>query len=200
MEKIKSNFKKIISEIDEESVVVYEFLKSEFEKGKVLENPLFCFAFRAYYGLDNGGLSLDFKKKYFQIMDSETKLAFSDVLKELFEFENLKGNKSLQVSFTSKLIHTLDNSFPIYDSKVEKYMKWHYFPSDSTKSEAENFDVRVSEYSKRIEKLGNYYKAMIEFEKGYFLNEFDKKFKTQISAEKKIDFILWTAGKLGITI
>ena len=53
---IIDNQSKILSNINDESISVYLFLKNEYKKGRVKENALFQFVFRSFYRLDNAGL------------------------------------------------------------------------------------------------------------------------------------------------
>jgi hypothetical protein len=206
MKEIEEKIDLILSSVDLESIVVYEFLKTEFNKGSIIKNDLFRFSFRAYYGLESGGLSKKFKEEYFIQLEKhrEKEPCFEEIVARLYQIPNLTKEKnptgeSLQVSFTSKLIHTIDNTFPIYDSKVEKYMRWQYIPNDIHKDKCDNLKKRIEGYGRRIKELGDYYKDMIEYKNGLFLEKFEQNFpKINISPEKKIDFILWTAGKIGI--
>lgn len=119
---IEDNLKRIIDNIDQESIDVYNFLKDEFSKSDVNNNHLFQFVFRSFYRIDNAGLTPEFKKEYFKILEeyrSKSKLNFEEVLRRLYEFPNRKGNKNtFQFSFVTKMFNTIDNSMPIYDSEV----------------------------------------------------------------------------------
>lgn len=124
------NIDHIIKEIDEkqdnilknlssEDIDVYSFLKNEYAKENISKNLLFQFVFRSYYGLENAGLSYELKSRYFELLaDKQTNLEI--ILSELYEIPTAKGKHSIQFSFATKLLHTIDNNKPIYDSKVAK--------------------------------------------------------------------------------
>ena len=193
LEPILGNLEEIILNIDEESIKVYEFLKTEFSKGDILENHIFQFCFRSFYGLDSAGLTEDFKNHYFKLLvnitPNDTILDdLKKIVNELYEIKNLKGSSSLQISFATKLLHTVDNSFPIYDSKVVALMGFKNPPHYLTK------DVRLEKFVAQIEELRAFYNILSNQEN--VIKKFDERFKTVISKEKKLDFILWSAGKL----
>lgn len=75
----------IIESIEQESIDVYNFLKMEFSNSNVNENHLFQFTFRSFYRLDNAGLTSDFKREYFKILENnrgEKQLDFEKVLRQ----------------------------------------------------------------------------------------------------------------------
>jgi hypothetical protein len=197
VEYISNNLNAIIANIAHESVDVYQYLKTEFENIDVSENYFFQFVFRSFYGLDSAGLKHDFKKKYFELLQlnkGNPSPDFRSIIKQLYEIKNIKEKESLQISFTSKLIHTLQNDYPIYDSKVASLMRFPYLPSSV------NIDDRIDGYMRQIEELKGLYSSIEKNLDKKFLIEFDTHFKNQlktpISIQKKIDFILWSAGKL----
>lgn len=102
----------------EESIRVYEWLEAH--KGKP-ENPVFQFVFRSYYRIDNAGLTSDWKVRYFEFL-SQRERSLRTILEGLYHIQTKKKVKSLQVSFATKLLHTLDTSQPIYDSKVTELL------------------------------------------------------------------------------
>ncbi len=60
--KIMGKKQEIIKKLTQESIDVYLFLKREFKKGKITNNTLFQFVYRAFYTLDSAGLTEEFKK------------------------------------------------------------------------------------------------------------------------------------------
>ena len=108
----------ILSNLDNESVVVYIFLKKEFDKSNITNNLLFQFVFRSFYRLDNAGLSDNLKKHFFKLLaEKQTKLDI--ILSDLYEIPRLKKDNSIQFSFATKLLHTVDNDKPIFDKYIE---------------------------------------------------------------------------------
>lgn len=196
-EKINTYASKIVENIDPESIDVYLFLSDQYRKGDVSTNYLFQFVFRSFYRIDNAGLTSEFKDKYFELMEEARKsqnLDLSYLSKELFKFPNKKGLNTLQFSFISKLANTVDASYPIFDSEISGLygFKRPYNYKD--------FDVRLNEYLAFYSKLkSDYRKALkrnlLEFAMNTFEASFPQKEKP-IPEIKKIDFLLWSAGKL----
>ena len=90
----------------EESIRVYEWLEAHKEKP---ENPVFQFVFRSYYRIDNAGLTSDWKVRYFEFL-SQRERSLKTILEGLYHIPTKKKVKSLQFSFATKLLHTLDAS------------------------------------------------------------------------------------------
>jgi len=106
-----------LANLNQGSIDVLKFLQSEFYKGDVSRNQLFQFVFRSFYRLDNAGLTPEFKKKYFELMESSRGKQLFDIkiiLCELEKFPRTKEKKkgeekgSLQFSFATKLMNTID--------------------------------------------------------------------------------------------
>ena len=117
--KILDNKKLILDNFDKESIYVYEFLQKQFNKNgtDITNDYVFQFVFRSYYRLDNAGLTSNFKTKYFELME-KNEVNLKEILSELYEFETLRNKKTIQFSFATKLLHTIDASNPIFDSKM----------------------------------------------------------------------------------
>ena len=187
----------IVENIAPESVDVYLFLSEQFSRGDVCSNYLFQFVFRSFYRIDNAGLTPEFKDRYFELMEQAKKsgkLDLSYLSKELFRLPNRKGNNTLQFSFVSKLANTVDASYPIFDSEIGGL---YGFKRPYNYKE---FEVRLSEYLAFYSKLKSDYhhvleKNVLEFAIKEFETAFPHKNKP-IPDIKKLDFLLWSAGKL----
>ncbi len=191
---IEDNSTEIIENIDQESVDVYNFLKSEFKKSNVTENYLFQFVFRNFYRIDNAGLTPEFKKEYFKILEqnrNEKQFDFKKVLRRLYSFPNRKGQNTLQFSFATKMFHTINDMMPIYDNEVAKMF------SMSRPYQSE-FEIKLDKYLDQLDKIQNAYEQIIDqalLPKTIGL--FDQVFKdNKLSEMKKLDFIFWSAGKI----
>lgn len=105
----------------------------------------------------------------------------------------LKGDNSLQFSFVTKLAHTINISYPIYDEEVARAFSF-------TKPSSGTFETR-------LEKLLTFY-AMLRLAYSDILAEcllsetiqaFRAKFSEQTETMhdvKVLDFFFWSAGKL----
>jgi len=197
IEKIESNSVDVIDKIKEESIEVYNFLKDQFENSNVEENYLFQFVYRSFYRLDNAGLTNDFKIEYFKILQKfrNNKVINSETIREianrLSPILNAKEQESLQFSFITKLLNTIDNKRAIYDSEVARMFNY----KRPTKGE---FEEKLNVYLKQLEVIQNTYDEII---KNNLLPKttslFDETFgKYNLNQIKKLDFIVWAAGKI----
>jgi hypothetical protein len=169
----------------EESIKVYEWLEAHKEKP---ENPVFQFVFRSYYRIDSAGLTSDWKGRYFEFL-SQRERSLKTILEGLYHIPTKKKVKSLQFSFATKLLHTLDTSQPIYDSKVAELLG---LPVKKGKAFAANINTCIAVY----EKLREVQQQLLSDEpiKNQIAALKDR-YNSQISDEKALDFLLWSAGK-----
>ena len=184
----------IMENIEQESIDVFNFLKSEFEKSDVSENYLFQFVFRSFFRLDNAGLTPEFKTEYFNILErlrNNKQHDFDVVLKKLYDFPNRKGQNTLQFSFATKLFNMINNDTPIYDSEVAKMF-------GLSRPNYGDVDKRMDKFLDQFDIISNgYNEIMKERLLSRAIELFDKKFANHNLTEmKKIDFIFWSAGKM----
>jgi len=191
---IKSLERDIINNIKREQIAVYKFLQQEFAKGDITLNYLFQFVFRTFYRIDSAGLTDNFKREYFKIMEEKR---FSDILDpqeivlRLYPFKRIKGDQSIQFSFTTKLIHTINVDFPIYDSEVAKVFQFttYYIP---------NVERKVARYLEQHKIIVEVYEKILKDNllKNTF-QLFENKFvDSKLPDIKKLDFIIWSCGKI----
>ena len=199
-------FNQIIKEIDEkqddilsklnfEDIAVYSFLKNEYAKGNILNNLVFQFVFRSYYGLDNAGLSDEIKSRFFELLaQKQTNLEL--ILSELYEIPTLKGKNTIQFSFATKLLHAINNDKPIYDRNVGEIIDKQVEDSSYSKDKRVRSCIEIYNF---LEKL---YLNMLHDERiTNIISKFRSKFKVddkKISDTKVLDFIMWSLGKLKI--
>ncbi|WHZ02842.1 hypothetical protein QNH48_28645 [Neobacillus sp. YX16] len=184
----------IMNNLKEESVAVYAYITKEFNKGNITENPVFQFMYRSYYRLDHSGLMPEFKQAYFAIMEElrgSVDIDLIQIIDRLYEYPRRKGDKSVQFSFATKLANTINRSYPIYDSEVAKvfgFSKYHI----------KNKEQKIKRYMNQYQYLINTYNVMTNDERFMeMIKEFDRKFDGyHLPIVKKIDFIIWSAGKL----
>jgi hypothetical protein len=167
----------------EESVRVYEWLEAHKQEP---ENPVFQFVFRSYYRIDNAGLTFDWKVRYFRFL-SQKERNLRTILEGLYHIPTKKNVKSLQLSFATKLLHTLDTSQPIYDSKVAELLG---LPVRRGKDFEANINTCITVYKKLQESQQELLsddgiKTQVAALKDYY--------NSQISDEKALDFLLWSA-------
>lgn len=191
---IEAHSTRIIENIDQESIDVYNFLKNEHAASNVAKNPLFQFVYRSYYRLDNAGLTSEFKKEYFIILQEwrmSREFDFRAVLERLYRIQNRKGQNKLQFSFATKMANTINDKSPIYDSYVAKMFSL-------SKPSSKKLEDRISKYLMQLNSIEKGYKQLTEQKLlPNTLRLFDKTFtSSRLSEMKKLDFIFWSSGKL----
>jgi len=193
---IEENHQNIIENINIESINVYLFIQKQFELPNIPENHLFQFVYRSFYRLDNAGLTLKFKSAYFELMEKNRNVSafnFKEIIKELYKYPPIKKNieNTFQFSFVTKMISTINDKYPIYDSKVAKVFNF-------SKPISKDFDKKFEVYLIQFNKIIDTYNEI--FENNLLpltISEFDKKFPNiDLSMTKKLDFIFWSAGKI----
>ena len=182
--------------LSEESIVkiraglpVYKSIKRMVDKCK--EKAFLCETFqKTFDGFYKIRRDAEWRKKYFQFMhkhfndNPSDKPSFEATLGALRGF----GKDSVEPSFASKLLHTLDNDLPIWDSIVTVFL------------EKENVIVKPKRCDADYEKkCAATYEKMVNWYKSDKAKEYAAYFETifpgePISEAKKIDFILWGLG------
>ncbi len=190
---INENKIDIIQNIDYESVEVFKFLTNEYNNSDVSENFLFQFIYRSYYRLDLAGLSKEFKTEYFKIMQEfryTGNIDILEIIEKLYNFENLRGLKSIQFSFATKLANTIDKNIPIYDSQVCKVFNF-------SRPNQKDLDKKIASYFEQLSIISSTYNDIIDKDSiKETLILFNGRFDNTNSEMKKLDFIFWSAGKL----
>lgn len=192
---IENYSEEIIKNIEQESIDVYNFLKKEFNNSNVSNNHLFQFVYRSFYRLDNAGLTQEFKNKYFQILEeyrNESEFHFEKVLQKLYHIPNIKGNeKTFQFSFVTKMYNIINDSIPIYDSKVAKVFSM-------SKPHQKEFEIKLSKHLEQLKQIQKGYEIILEQNLlPKTIKLFDSTFKdNKLSEMKKLDFIFWSSGKI----
>jgi len=189
---IVDNRDKILLNLDKESIDVYIFLKKEYEKGNINNNKVFQFVFRSFYRLDNAGLSDEQKIHFFELMSNKD-ISLNKILLDLYNFPTKRNKNSLQLSFATKLLHTIDNQRPIFDAEVTAVMGYK-LPQGS------EIDIRIVKSEKLYMDLFQLYNELLsQKEIENVVRLFREKFNVQendVSNEKALDFIIWSLGKI----
>mgnify|MGYP001592693961 CR=1 FL=1 len=113
------------------------------------------------------------------------------ILSELYEIPTLKGKNTIQFSFATKLLHTIDNNKPIYDQNLAGIIKrWR---QGFNKDEKISSCIEIYNY---LEKL--YLNMLQDTRITGIISKFRLKFKDSkdISDTKILDFIMWSYGDL----
>ena len=132
-------------------------------------------AYKRFYVMHVARFSDHFYDQYFDYLNThigDSSITFIEV------YEYINGiHKKRQPSFSSKLLHTINPDYPIYDSKVLKAL-----------------NIKGNDPIEKYRAICNWYSSFNRTkEEELWVNEFDKAHPNavNISKTKKIDFILW---------
>ena len=199
IELIKNNKISIINNLDLESIEVYKFLVDRFKETEdISKDEVYKFLYRSFYRIDNAGLTKEFKNEYFKILQEyKTVSEYSDetiisIANRLDKFLTKKNVKSFQFSFISKMLNTIDVNSPIWDSEVRLVFNFKTIKSTLPLDTKIKMAIEQLEYMK-----GEYKKIGSSNLLNEIIQELDEKYGTvNISFNKKLDFILWSCGKI----
>ncbi len=181
----------IVDLIPPESIAAYLYIKQRLKNKKSIYKDFeFRFVFSSFYGISNKTMDTQAADAYFYIFEKARKscsLSLSNLLIE--HYNKSKGKKKYHFSFITKLMHSIDDELPIYDSNINKVLK----PRFSYKNEG------------KIENATDYYNRLIKWYKKEMpanrklrnaIQFFRNNFNCDLINDVKIaDFILWQAGK-----
>lgn len=186
----------LLENLDPESIDVYVFLSRRFAECDASRDRVFQFLFRSFYRMDSAGLKTEFKTKYFKMLQEHRRRDDVDLrglAKVFYEIKRRKEDKSLQFSFVTKLAHTINVSYPIYDNEVASAFAFRW-PVNGT-------------LDQRLDRLMGFYEwfrlayatILSENLMGPTVQGFRTKFPEQtpfIADIKVLDFLFWSTGKL----
>ena len=173
---------------DKESLDSYIFISSEFKKGNIRTNVRFCQKYKEFYVMTAAGLTQTFFDKYFQLLeDRETDLR--KILRALSRIPRRKGDYAVELSFATKLIHTVDNNSPIFDSNVAKVFGLTLKP-------IKDLDRKIEDRVHTYELLKSKFKMLLKNpEIQEIISDFKERLGVNINDVKMLDFILWKLGE-----
>jgi len=189
---IKEYREKIFRELskDKKSFDDYKFIMAKFEGGNIANNDEFKKVYRRFYVLNVGGLGEKLIDRYFELLQ-RGEMDIKKILIELSKIPRLNGKPAVLLSFASKLIHTVDNDQPIYDSRVTKIFNIKL--NDNIKDINEKIDDRLAAYDLLKRKFNE---ILVSQEIREIIKDFKERLKVNIGDVKTLDFILWKLGDI----
>jgi len=187
-----------LDKITQEDIEVYNFIQEQFKKteGNITNNYLFQFVFKKYYfGFNERFYKKEFFDGYFSIFsdkDVQEKIAtdidVSKVIEEIMDYL-YPYNQKLEISYTTKMIHTINPNYPIYDSNVIKALKLKITYN-------KNLNMRKKQYLNKYQEIVNIYNCLLE--KKMLSNLIDiisaERDLSKLNDIKILDYIFWSAG------
>jgi len=169
----------------------YFYIKKQYRKGNIQNNPEFQRVYKKFYAMNAAGLTPEFLKEYFRIL-SNKEINLKKILKKLYKIPRRRGDRAVHFSFSTKLLHTINNDLPIYDKLVGKFL--------NLKIIGKNKIDRINSCNEAYGKLKRLYNELINNRKiKKIILEFREKFncgKEKISDTKILDFVIWAKGQL----
>lgn len=182
----------------EVGLLQYEYIRSHFDLG---DNEDFREVFTNFYLSSQGKMRQEDNRNPFfeKLFNTEPNQNLIELVQYLYDHLALS---MYEFSFATKLLHTINNNSPIYDSKVYEYLK--------REEDVDFIDIQSSRRKKngrlmnkleRIEhnwnELNEWYGSFLQSPRGReWINYFDEHFPrySHINNVKKIDFIIFSCS------
>lgn len=187
----------IYDKLDKDHFEKYFTIARKYKAGAI-DNE-FKQVFASFYVLNGaGGFSSEQREFYFDLLKNDSMADFSLIMQKLYEIPRRISNGMNQhrffLSFTTKLLHTKNNSLPIYDKNIACILGLQpqaYGPIEDRMQNRKNI---YQELQDRISGLlkENYIKDITaSFRKNFKENKNDFWDDILISDTKILDSILW---------
>jgi hypothetical protein len=170
----------------------YLALADMFNAGSVSDNDEYQGVYRKYWQLNAARLSDSFCKHYFRVMEDcrhADQLSIENIVEALYSVpSNSKGRKTIQFSFATKLLHTVNNTLPVYDSLLSDF---YFFPQIKP---SWNYSKKLAAYLRAYDFLLREHKRVLD---NGLLSESIRKFRDRFALpgtytdQKIIDTVLW---------
>jgi len=192
---INQNIETVLLEIPKGHDTDYQWLADTLRNTDVSSNIEFQKKYRSYWVMRYIAPDSQFNQKYFIILEelkNRKDLYFRAVAEQLSSLPHDSEGKrlSFQFSFISKLLHSIDNTSPIYDSMIKDFFYLPDIDGNDVREKIEQSEV-VLEFLKnemaRIKSEGLLKEAIDQFKKRFQLVTF--------SDNKIIDSLIWAFVK-----
>lgn len=158
----------------------YRFIMEKVQRVDVSLDEGFQKTYENFYTL--GRYPKEFRRDYFAYMErcKETELSFEEALSYFLKYG------TLEVSFSSKLVHTLNPEQPIWDKNVTDQHFGYKIPTYGTKDREKKILDRYKRYKR------DFLKYVASDDGKTIIRAFDEAFpETGFTDLKKVDFVLW---------
>jgi hypothetical protein len=198
IQELKNNLEQILIELKRrrKDVNKYIFLKTKFSKGCNMENDIeFEDTYKTFYVMRRAGLTDEYFKKYFELLNTRdfgNQNKLTDFLTKMDGILTSQNHNSIQFSFATKALHTINNDLPIYDVHVGNFFQLRN-PNDTRLPIQDRIATRQRIYNELITKFSNLL-SLDETRK--YLSGIRSKLNGAdvINDTKLLDFIIWLYG------
>lgn len=188
---IIDNKNEILSNLKQKDIDKYCYIKNRFEDSSILNDLKFQSIFKQFYIMNSAGLSEEWKTYFFKLL-SDKQYDLKYILSELYEIPRRDGKRSVQFSFSTKLLHTINNTDPIYDKLVGVIINKKV--TGLTKEEKIQSCLGIYNF------LRDLYSDLIKDKQiRSVIDEFRSKFNVgcqDVSDVKVLDFMIWSLGDI----
>lgn len=180
----------IVDSIDPWEVAEYDWLRETTGQSGTASYQQ---RYKNFWGMNVAQLSSPFYTTYFEFLSATAMPTPTDLCQILYESSTRRdGRQTLQFSFATKLLHTINPRLPIYDSLAARFFLFEAPSSDRPVNERikkliEFYDFRGTEYA-RVIKGGQ-----LTFAIAAFRQQFNPR---QHTDEKIIDWLIWALVNL----
>lgn len=190
---ILEDYERVVNSIPLEKLDVYLYLHTVFQDTYVPDDTLYQFIFRHFFRLDNPSLTKEFETYYFKVMEEQRgydRPNIVQITKNLYEVKNHKGNHTMQFPLAAAMLHTMNPSFPSYDSDIVKAFDY------SSTYHLSGFDKKMKRYIGQYQHTFKTYEELLEDEAlEPVFHHFDERFPGYgLPKVKKLDLIVSQMG------
>ncbi len=171
----------------ESEIEPYIKIMQSYNENKIDYN--FMAIYKQFYRLNAARLSDSFLNEYFEILKRKSSKDVLEIANKLEKIAcNSKNARKVHFSFSTKLMHTMDENSPIYDSAISAF---YFLPSIKVEWSIEQ---KLQSYEKAYHFLKDEYSRIVDKNLlGEALEIFNKKVNgsDKICNIKKIDYLIW---------
>ena len=183
--KILNNQKVIIEKIPPRMLNTYYWLQDNLHLRNVARDLEYRRKFAGYYRMRF--VSQQYRDRFFSLFEAiknDVELSFVDVARNLSQVEGRH-----ELSFISKMLHTIDPSRPIYDSQVDQALQIH-------RTYGPDIELKIQQDEEILKQISFVYQCLeASPEMAKPLAAFDQIIPSRtMSIAKKLDFLLWALG------
>lgn len=175
----------ILSSTTSEEVSEYDWLRQNLGQA---HTTAYQQRFRGFWAMNRAQLSSGFYATYFEFLKTRKPPTLESLCRELYDSSARRnGTRALQFSFATKLLHTLDPTLPIYDSKVARFF---LFEAPSSDRPAPERIGRLTAFHDFLR--AEYARVINRRQLATAIDAFRQRFKPQQHTDEKIlDWLIW---------
>ena len=175
---------------------IYCEIRKDYDSVSFIADPHFKKLYQNFYKMTKLQVSSGFISEYFEILEDskiwvsgwDWRTKYHEIAKRLEPYSEGK----FQLSFISKLLHTVDNTFPIYDKNVREIL-------DISNNTGSSYSDKAKNGEEILEQLKKQYAALKKNKNfGKLVKQVNCFSGSTISFEKKCDFIFWVMGDFAL--